>query len=80
MCHRYPRSEAPRGYSFVVSDAGLISSARRFRFGGKKEGAGAAVAVIQMGTMEIECGLVYRPMFFGAAMLAAGDEKWRVVA
>ena len=39
---------------------GMIPSARRFRFGGEKEAAGAAVAVILVGIMEIECGLVIR--------------------
>jgi hypothetical protein len=31
---------------------------RRFRFGGEKEAAGAAVAVIQDGIMDIECRFV----------------------
>jgi hypothetical protein len=42
----------------VVSDVRLVSSAGRFRFGGKKEAAGAAVAVMVVGIMELEYGLV----------------------
>jgi hypothetical protein len=37
---------------------GKILSARRFRFGGKKEAAGAAVAVMQVEVMDIECRFV----------------------
>jgi len=58
--YRYPRSEAPRGCMSVVADVRLVSSARRFRFGGKKEAAGAAVAVMLVGIMEIECGFAIR--------------------
>ena len=60
VSHRYPRSEALRGYSCVVSDGEMIPSARRFRFGGEKEAAGVAVAVMLVGIMEIECRFVLR--------------------
>jgi hypothetical protein len=36
----------------------MIPSARRFRFGGEKEAAGGAVAVMLVGIMGIECRLV----------------------
>ena len=42
---------------------------RRFRFEGKKEAAGVAVAVIQAGIMEIECRFVIRSMLLGLPSL-----------
>jgi hypothetical protein len=46
----------------------LCGGARRFRFAGKKEAAGAAVAVRLVGIMDIECHLVIGAMVFGAAI------------
>jgi len=54
----------------------MISSARRFRFGGKKEAAGAAVAVMLVGIMDSECGFVNRSVLFGACIVPDGDGKW----
>ena len=56
------------------------ATARRFRFGGKKEAAGAAVAVMVEGVMEIECGLVIRKMLLRTSMFADGAGKSRAVA
>ena len=47
-------------------------SPSRFRFGGEKEAAGAAVAVLE-GIMAIECGFVVDEMLFGDAIVADGD-------
>jgi len=53
----------------------MISSARRFRFGGEKEAAGVAVAVMLVGTMEIECRFVIGQMPFKDVIVGAGDEE-----
>jgi hypothetical protein len=49
-----------------------VLTARRFRLGDKKEGAGAGVAVMVTGIMEIECGLVIGESHFG--------RRWRAPA
>jgi hypothetical protein len=59
--------------SFVVDP-------RRFRLGDEKEAAGAAVAVIQVGIMEIEYRFSIRKRLFGAAMVSDAGGKRCAVA
>jgi hypothetical protein len=47
----------------------VCGRSRRFRFKGKKEAAGVAVAVIQVGIMGIEFHSVIRGMLFGDAIV-----------
>lgn len=60
------------GTGIIVS---LVVDPRRFRLGDEKEAAGGAVAVIQVGIMEIESRLVIGKSLFGAAMVSDGDGK-----
>jgi hypothetical protein len=66
----YIGTASRRGFevSFVVDP-------RRFRLGDEKEAAGAAVAVILVGIMEIEYRFVIRKSLFGAADVADAGGK-----
>jgi hypothetical protein len=48
---------------------------RRFRFGGEKEAAGVAVAVMWLAIMEIESLFLIDSMVYGAAMVADGESE-----
>ena len=69
--NRLPRSEAPRAGGSVFADD---LSARRFRFGGMKEAAGVADAVILAGIMEIEYSFWICARSLWVGVFGDGDE------